>query len=261
MITDVIYNQDCLDGFKDIPDNSIDLVVTSPPYNCGISYDSWNDNKPWDVYLQWTKQWLTQVKRVLKQDGRFAINHLIEMGITVDGKKNAYRVSPQIELYKIINELGMTVVAQPMWADLTKSTLTAWGSWMNASCPYIYNPFEVILVGHKHQWKKMSKGENTISKEDFMKGVSGIWNIRPETKGLTMANFPVALPKLCIELLSYKNDIVLDPFMGSGTTAIACIYTDRKYIGFELSEKYVKIASDRIVLHKKALYAILHTQG
>ena len=250
METNVIINCDVLDGFKKLPDNSIDLCVTSPPYNCGIQYDTWKDNKPWDEYLKWTESWIIEMKRVLKPDGRFAINHLVEMGLPANGKKNAIRVSPQIELYKIINKLDLTITAQPMWADLTKSTLTSWGSWMSASAPYIYNPFEVILIGCKEQWKKNrdkdNKGINTISKEDFMKGVSGIWNIQPETKGLTMANFPVALPKLCIELLTFKDEIVLDPFMGSGTTAIACLETERKYIGFELSENYHEISQNRI---------------
>lgn len=250
MQQNVIHNCDILDGFKQLPDASIDLCVTSPPYNCGIDYDSWDDSRPWAEYLEWCREWLTEMKRVLKPDGRFAINHLVEMGLPADGKKNGIRVSPQVELYKILSDIGLVVCAQPMWADLTRSTLTSWGSWQSASAPYIYNPFEVILVGYKHQWKKErakdNKGVNTISKEDFMKGVGGIWNITPETKGLTKANFPVALPKLCIELLTFKDDVVLDPFMGSGTTAIACMETDRNYIGFELSPAYWQVARDRI---------------
>lgn len=250
MQTNIIYNCDVLDGLSKLPDNSIDLCMTSPPYNCGIDYDSWEDNKPWNEYLDWCRQWLTQMRRVLKPDGRFAINHLVEMGIPYKGKKNGIRVSPQIELYKILVDLDLTIAAQPMWADLTRSTLTCWGSWKSASAPYIYNPFEVILVGYKDIWKKIrakdNKGEDTISKEDFMKGVGGIWSIRPETQGLTKANFPVDLPKMCIELLTFKNEIVLDPFMGSGTTAIACMETTRQYIGFEISANYHNIAQNRI---------------
>lgn len=250
MQKNVIYNCDIFEGFKKLPDNSIDLCMTSPPYNCGIEYDCWDDRKPWNEYLQWCREWLTEMKRVLKPDGRFAINHLVEMGLPFNGKKNGIRVSPQVELYKILTDLELTIVAQPMWADLTRSTLTSWGSWQSASAPYIYNPFEVILIGCKENWKKErpkdNKGINTISKEDFMKGVGGIWSITPETKGLTKANFPVALPKLCIELLTFKDDIVLDPFMGSGTTAIACLETDRQYLGFELSPNYHKVSEDRI---------------
>lgn len=250
MKTNYIINQDVLAGFKQLPDNSIDLCVTSPPYNCGIEYDSWDDNKPWADYLLWTREWLTEMKRVLKPDGRFAINHLIEMGIQIGEKKNARRVSPQVEIYNILTELGLNIVAQPMWTDSTRSRMTAWGSWMSASSPYIYNPMEVIIIGYKDEWKKSrnksNPGINTISREDFIRGVSGLWNIQPETRGLTQANFPVSLPRQCIELLSFVDDVVLDPFMGSGTTAIACIQTGRKYIGIEISTEYSRVAQDRI---------------
>lgn len=255
MQQNVLYNCDVMDGFSKLPDNSVDLCVTSPPYNCGIEYDSYNDSRPWDEYLLWCQSWLGEMQRVLRPDGRFAINHLVEMGLPANGKKNGRRVSPQVELYRIITDLGLTIVAQPMWADLTRSTLTAWGSWCSASAPYIYNPFEVVLIGYKQQWKKErpknNPGRNTISKEDFMKGVGGVWNIQPETQGLTMANFPVALPKLCVELLTFQDDVVLDPFMGSGTTAIACLETDRKYIGFELSAAYHKVSEDRIANYQR----------
>lgn len=256
MTENIIYNTDLIEGFKKIDDNSIDLLMTSPPYNCGIEYDSYNDSRPWEEYLEWCEQWLIEAKRVLKPDGRFAINHLVEMGLPAHGKKNGIRVSPQVELHKILTKLDLTVVAQPMWADLTRSTLTSWGSWMSASAPYIYNPMEVILIGYKSQWKKErpkdNPGVNTISKEDFMKGVGGVWSIQPETQGLTVANFPVELPKLCIELLTFKDDVVLDIFMGSGTTAIACLETERKYIGFEISESYCKIAEERIAYYKRS---------
>lgn len=250
MLKNTILNTDVLAGLAQIPDESVDLMMTSPPYNCGIEYDSWADSLPWEQYLDWCEQWLSEVKRTLKPDGRFAINHLVEMGLPANGKKNGIRVSPQVELYKILQKLGLTIVAQPMWTDLTRSTLTSWGSWKSASAPYIYNPMEVILIGYKDQWKKerpkTQPGVNTISREDFMKGVSGVWNIQPETRGLTMANFPVALPKMCIELLTFKHDVVLDPFMGSGTTAIACLETDRDYIGIEISDTYAAVAQNRI---------------
>lgn len=249
-MTNTIQNTDVLEGLKAIPDESVDLMMTSPPYNCGIDYDSWQDNLPWQEYLEWCRSWLIEVRRVLKPDGRFAINHLVEMGLPAGGKKNGIRVSPQVELYKILTDLGMPIVAQPMWTDLTRSTLTSWGSWKSASAPYIYNPMEVILIGYKDRWKKerpkSQPGVNTISREDFMKGVSGVWNIQPETRGLTKANFPVALPKMCVELLTFKDDVVLDPFMGSGTTAIACLATDRQYLGIELSEAYYQVAERRI---------------
>lgn len=242
MNTHLIYNLDVLDGFKKIHNNSIDLLVTSPPYNCGIDYDCWNDSLNYQDYLNWCEAWLIEMRRVLKPDGRFAINVLLEMGIC----NNEQRVSPQSDFYALFKKLNLNLLGQAIWSDFNRSTLTAWGSWLSASSPYIYNPYEVILMGYKQEKKKSTKGISTISKEDFLMGVSGIWKIKPETQGLTKVCFPVELPKLAIELLTYENDTVLDPFMGSGTTAIACIMTHRSFIGFELSSAYCKIAEQRI---------------
>lgn len=92
----------------------------------------------------------------------------------------------------------------------------------------------------------MRKGKSSISKADFIHGCSGVWNIRPDTQPLTIATFPVALPKLAIELLSYEKDLVLDPFCGSGTTGVACLETDRHFIGIEIDRQYCEIAKERI---------------
>ncbi len=145
-----------------------------------------------------------------------------------------------------MEKIGYNVSKLIIWAEKTKSILTAWGSWLSAPSPYIQTPAEGILISYKKQWKKNSKGTTTISKKDFIEGVSGFWNISSETKQLTKACFPVELPKRCIELLSYTNDIVLDPFMGSGSTAVACIQPNRNYIGYEISSNYCKIAQERI---------------
>ncbi len=239
---DKIYNTDCLDGLKLIDDDSINLIVTSPPYNCGIDYDVYDDNKSWKEYLDWCNLWLKECYRVLKSDGRIAVNVLVEMGIN----DNTVRVSPMTYFYSLMVKIGFKVRGMPMWSDSSKSKLTAWGSWQSASAPYIYNPYEVVIIACKRQWSRISSGENTISKEDFIMGTGGVWNITPETNGTTPANFPIALPKLCIELLTYKRDLVLDPFMGGGTTAVACVKTGRHYIGFELSEDYYNKANNRI---------------
>lgn len=239
---DKIYNEDCIIGMRKFESESIDLMVTSPPYNIGLDYDSCNDALPWDEYLNWCRSWLTESYRLLKDDGRFAINVLVECG-QEDNKK---RVSPMVSFVRILEEIGFNITAMPMWQDRTRSTHTAWGSWQSASCPYIYNPFEVVIIGYKKQWKKQKKGMNTISSNDFKKATCGVWDFQPEISGLTIANFPIELPKMCIELLSFKDDIVLDPFMGSGTTACAAKMTGRRFIGFEISSHYHSISEIRI---------------
>lgn len=237
-----LVNADCLTYLKTLSSNSIDLVMTSPPYNCGIEYSTYNDSRPYQEYLDWCQEWINECYRVCKDDGRIAINVPVEMG-TVN---NSVRVSPMTEFVKMIGKAGFHLMGIPMWFDTHRVKYTAWGSWMSASAPYIYNPNEVVVLGYKKYHKKQYDGESTISKQDFIDGCSGIWDIMPETRGLTKANFPVELPEMAINLLTYKGDTVLDPFSGSGTTGIACLNTGRKYIGIEIDTLYHKIAQNRI---------------
>ena len=239
-----VINSDLMKFIPTLPQNSVDLIVTSPPYNCGIPYRTYQDNKQWKEYLEWCQIWIRQLYRVCKDDGRIALNVPVQMckcGYTQ--KKKLY---PMKQFMIILQRVGFHIMSVPMWTDTQRVKLTAWGSWLSCSSPYIYNPFEVIILAYKNSIKKLNKGKDTISKEDFIKGVSGIWDIFPDTRSLTIATFPVELPKLCIELLSYQNDVVLDPFSGSGTTAVACQMTNRRFVGCQLDDQYCKIANHRI---------------
>lgn len=240
MEIDRIYCGDCLNLLPQIEEKTIDLVVTSPPYNCGIKYDTHNDNMPWDEYLSWCKKWITELYRVIKDDGRICINVLLDMGIY----ENQVRVSPLIEFGKIMQDVGFKFAGFPIWTDSHRVKFTAWGSWLSASAPYIYCPFEVVIIGYKKDWKRHRSGESTISKEEFKAGCGGIWNLRTQ-KTITAANYSLDLPLMCINLLSYKDDIVLDPFCGSGTTCIAAKNMRRHYLGFEISPKYCDVAKRR----------------
>jgi len=237
-----LYHGDCVEKLKQIEEGSIDLVVTSPPYNCGIKYNSYDDNLSWSDYVSWCREWVSELYRVCKEDGRIAINVLMESG----QNNNKERVNPLTTFVNLVEGIGFKIMGVPVWTDNQRGKLSAWGSWKSASCPYIYNPYEVIIIAYKKKKKKTIRGIDTISKEDFLKGVSGIWNIKPDTNSLTIATFPISLPKLVIELLTYKGDTVLDPFMGSGTTGVACKITERKFIGIELDKKYCGIAKNRI---------------
>ena len=128
-----IVNGDCLQLLPQIPENSIDLVVTSPPYNCGIDYDSYDDNKTWEEYLEWSTQWLTELKRVLKKDGRICLNVPVEMGLK-SNSKNRKRVSPYSEFYRLFNDVGINYAGVAMWSDNHRVVNTAWGSWKSSSC-------------------------------------------------------------------------------------------------------------------------------
>lgn len=235
-----IYNIDCITGLKQIDDESIDLIVTSPPYNIGIDYDVYNDNIDWDDYYRWCAEWLSECYRILKDDGRFCLNHYLSLG---DSK---LRTAPLMELNQIALEEGYNHHSVAVWIDRTLAKSTAWGSWLSASAPYINSPFEGILILYKNQWEKLRKGNSTIGKDTFVELTRGIWDLPTDTKQRTKACFPVDLPLKCINLLSYENDLILDPFIGSGTTAIAAKQSNRDYIGLEISPKYVGIAKKRL---------------
>lgn len=244
-----IYNMDCVEGLKLVPDSSIDLIVTSPPYNIGIDYDTWDDNKSWEDYLNWCRQWLQECYRVLKDDGRICINHYLNFQ---DRWEKVSRF-PLFDIQQIQLELGFNVHKLCLWEDSTRKKFTAWGSYLSASAPYINTPYEGILISYKKQWKKLQKGESTIDKEMFLQGVGGIWKLGT-TKGMTKACFPERLPEMCIQLLTYKGDTVLDPFMGSGTTAAVAQRLERNFIGFEISPNYYEVAKERLVEGKNNLW-------
>jgi len=242
-----IINGDCIEELKKLPENSVDLVVTSPPYNVGINYDCWDDKKPFEEYKKFMRNWLGGVFRVLKDDGRIALNIPYEINI----KENGGRLLLVSEYWEVMKNIGFKFAGI---VDLRESNphrvkLTAWGSWLSPSAPYIYNPKECVIIAYKNQWKKLIKGKsyfNKDNKKEFQELVYGMWDYRAETKGLTKANFSLDIPMKAIKILTYEENIVLDPFLGSGTTGVACAKLNRDFIGIEISKEYVRIAKARI---------------
>ena len=265
--TGKIINGDCIEVMKTFPEGSIDLLVTSPPYNVNISYDVYKDDLPMDEYYEWTKDWLREALRVLKDDGRIAVNVPNELNVQERGG----RILFVAEFWMMMKEVGFKFSGL---VDLTENSphrvrQTAWGSWMSASAPYVYNPKECIILAYKKSSKKLSKGvsqwlgtptevttedgkvKNKMvyqdeDKKEFMNLVFGRWEYFADTKSLTKATFSMDIPSKAIKILSYKNDIVLDPFMGSGTSAFAAELLDRRWIGIEVSPDYTEIARKRV---------------
>ena len=236
-----IHNEDCVSGMRKMEDCSVDLIVTSPPYNIGIDYDVYDDNMAWADYLAWTKRWVSECYRVLKDDGRMCVNHYLNFQDRIE-KKSRF---PPHDIHLIEEEVGLNVHKLCIWPDVTRVKFTAWGSYLSASAPYINTPFEGVLISYKKQWKKATRGVSTIEKDMFREGVGGVWHLGT-TRGKTKACFPEKLPEMCIKLLSYEGDVVLDPFVGSGTTAAVAKRLNRKYIGFEISPDYCQIARQRL---------------
>jgi len=225
---------------EELPDNSVHLMVTSPPYNVGKEYD-----KNWTLkeYLDFLKRVWEEVYRVLVPGGRACIN------IANLGRK------PYIPLHAFIIkdmlEIGFLMRGEVIWNKASSvSPSTAWGSWCSAANPTLRDVHEYILIFSKGTFQRRNpsgKG-NTISKEEFLEFTKSVWTF-PAVSAKEIghpAPFPVELPYRCIQLYTYEGDVVLDPFMGSGQTAIAAIKTARYYIGYDIEEEYLRLAERRI---------------
>ncbi len=237
----VIYNDDIL-SISAIPPSSIDLIVTSPPYNVDIHYNSHIDNLTYDDYLEFTKQWLQKCFELAKDDGRFCLN------IPLDKNKGGQQ-SVCADITKIAKNIGWKYHSTIIWNEGNISRRTAWGSFMSASAPYVIAPVEVIIVLYKKNWKKISGSKKSdITKIEFMEWTNGIWSFNGESKKRVghPAPFPIELPRRCIKLFSFVGDTVLDPFLGSGTTLIAAYLNNRKGIGVDIDKEYCDLAIKRL---------------
>jgi len=265
--TNKIINGDCVKVMASLPESCVDLIVTSPPYNVGIDYDTHQDRQSMEDYWQFTKDWLSESFRILKDDGRIAVNIPYEVNVQERGG----RILFMSEFYMIMKNLGFKFYGL---VDLNeqsphRSKTTAWGSWMSPSAPYIYNPKECVILAYKKNHIKKIKGEpewvgevidveqedgttkkKTVyqeeHKKEFMDLVYGQWDYFADTKQMTKATFSMDIPMKAIKILTYRNDVVLDPFTGSGTSLCAAEISGRRWIGIELSENYCKVAKDRV---------------
>lgn len=250
------YLGNCIEVLRTLPEGSIDLVVTSPPYNVEIEYDSWNDLLPWEQYREFVFTWLSEVKRVLKKDGRFAINVLMSVKSNNENMNLLYLYVDAV--YK--TGLNYKTVATLVEPSRNKSKLTTWGSWLSASAPYIQNDTEVVIIGYKDTWKKLSKGISTLSKEEFIRWVSGDWPYMAETNKDYVASYSLFLPDAAIKILSFSGDTVLDPFLGHGTTAVAAKALGRRFIGIDISENYLRVSVERLKNYREEYAKYLETR-
>jgi site-specific DNA-methyltransferase (adenine-specific) len=240
----VIYQGDVMNTLtNEIDDNSIDLVCTSPPYNVGIDYGTMvDDKKKWEEYWSWMEDIIKILYKKLKVGGRVCWNVQINVR-----RKDEVRVNFMQKFKNIFDKIGYVDMGDILWVEATMTKLTAWGSWMSASSPYIQMPAECVLVYAKGSTKKEPVGVSDISKEDFMKWVTGMWNFPNPSQGIEHpAPFPPELPKRCIKLFSYVGDTVLDPFSGSGTTLMVANENNRKFIGIDINEDFVNYSLKRI---------------
>lgn len=226
------------ENMNELIDNCISLTVTSPPYNIGKDSD---EDLSDDEYWKMITKVFEEVYRVTESGGRLVVN------VANLGRKPYIPFSKYF--IEIILEIGFLMRGEIIWQKSKGANANfAWGSWLSPSNPVIRDIHEYCLVFSKDSMKNSAKGEPTIEKDEFMESTLSIWNITPARakKIGHPAPFPVELPKRFINLYSFKNDLILDPFIGSGSTAIAAKLLDRDYIGYELNPEYVKIAKNRL---------------
>ena len=236
-----IYNEDLL-NIEAIENNSIDLIVTSPPYNVDLKYETYDDKIPYDKYLEFSEKWLTKCYNLTKDDGRLCLN--IPLNLNKGGQQSVCA-----DLTTIAKKVGWKYHATIIWNKQNISRRTAWGSWLSASAPFVIAPVEVIVVLYKKRWKKTSGSrKSNIIRDEFLEWTNAVWNFSGESKNKIghPSPFPIELPKRCIKLFSFVEDTILDPFLGSGTTLIACLETDRKGIGIEIDRNYCELAVKRL---------------
>ncbi len=238
-----IHNEDILETDIVRRDN-IDLIVTSPPYNVDISYKGYNDRIPYDRYLEFSKKWLKRCYDFAKDDGRLCLN--IPLDKFKDGHQSVYA-----DITTIAKDVKWKYHSTIIWNEQNISRRTAWGSWLSASAPFVIAPVETIVVLFKKDWKKATKGKSDITRDEFIEWTNGVWNFSGESKKKIghPSPFPIELPRRCIKLFSFVGDAVLDPFLGSGTTLLACLETNRVGIGVELNESYCDLAAKRLKKH------------
>lgn len=233
------------ENMKDIPNNSLHLMITSPPYNVSKEYDN---DLSLEEYLNLLKNCFTETYRVLVDGGRACIN------IANIGRKPYIPLSDYVS--KIMIEIGFNMRGEIIWNKSAGAGIsTAWGSFQSASNPILRDVHEYILIFSKGNYKRERDKEekelrkDNITKEEFIEWTKSVWTMNTESAKRIghPAPFPEELPNRLIKLFSFTNDIVIDPFMGSGTTAIAAIKNNRNFVGYEINEEYINLANNRIL--------------
>ena len=239
------------ENMKDIPNNSLHLMITSPPYNVSKEYDN---DLSLNEYLNLLKNCFAETYRILVDGGRACIN------IANIGRKPYIPLSDYVS--KIMIEIGFNMRGEIIWNKSAGAGIsTAWGSFQSASNPILRDVHEYILIFSKGNYKrerdKVEKElrKDNITKEEFIEWTKSVWTMNTESAKRIghPAPFPEELPNRLIKLFSFTNDIVIDPFMGSGTTAIAAIKNNRNFVGYEINEEYINLANNRILNLKEKI--------
>ena len=226
------------ESMSQLPDDCVALMVTSPPYNVGKDYD---DDLALDDYLDLLRRVFTETYRVIEPGGRVAVN------VANLGRKPYLPLNHLVGV--LLSEVGFLLRGEIIWRKAKAAGgSTAWGSWQSAKNPTLRDVHEYVLVASKASFRRERSGEDTISKEGFLEATMSVWDILPESARRVghPAPFPTELPRRLIELSTFAGDLILDPFLGSGSTAIAAVQSGRHYVGYETDAAYAALAEKRI---------------
>ena len=250
---DVIHVGDARD-MAAVPDASVALVVTSPPYFAGKEYETalGEGHVPGDYldYLAMLRDVLAECVRTLEPGGRIAVN-VANLG------RRPYRSLAADVTTILQDDLRLLLRGEVIWQKQRgASGSCAWGSYQSPANPVLRDTTERVIIASKGRFDRVGRGSAgpgepgaaTIPGDEFMEATLDVWEIPAEsaTRVGHPAPFPVALVERCIQLYTYGGDVVLDPFMGSGTTAVAAVNTDRHYIGYDTDPDYVRQARERV---------------
>ncbi|MDJ0791521.1 MAG: site-specific DNA-methyltransferase [Acidimicrobiia bacterium] len=237
-ILDQLFLQSSEDMHQ-IPDNCVALMVTSPPYNVGKDYD---DDLALGEYLGLLARVFTETYRVIEPGGRVAVN------VANLGRKPYLALNHHVS--ELLTDIGFDLRGEIIWQKAKGAGGScAWGSWRSAKNPTLRDVHEYVIVASKGSFGRQRTGEDTIDKDEFLEATVSIWDILPESARRVghPAPFPVELPRRLIELYTFRGDLVLDPFIGSGSTAVAAVEADRHFVGFDLEPEYLELAERRIL--------------
>jgi len=245
----IIYHGDCLEYLKSLPSSLIKTVVTSPPYNIGKEYEN---KLPLEKYIDWCQNWIAELHRLIEADGSFWLNvGYLEFPEKAKALPIPYLLWDKTPFYliqEIIWNYGAGVAGKKYFSPRNEKIL--WYVKNMNSYTFNLNDIRDKNVKYPNQKKNGKLKCNPLGKNP-----SDVWQIPKVTSGKNRsskertphpAQFPLALIDRIIKASSNENDIILDPFMGSGTTAIAALYNKRKFIGIEIQEQYCHIAAERI---------------